>query len=50
MTILLLVAILLLVLYKAYAYSADVKNDEPLIANLLSFQKDESEGKEYSLI
>tara|TARA_B100000902_G_scaffold75745_1_gene80576 strand:- start:12192 stop:12359 length:168 start_codon:yes stop_codon:yes gene_type:complete len=49
-TILLLILLLLAVIYKAYAYSTDVQNDEPLITNLLSFNKDESEGKEYSLI
>ena len=49
-TIVLLLLILFAVIYKAYAYSVDVQNDKPLITNLLSFSKDESEGKEYSLI
>lgn len=49
-TVLLLVLLLLAVLYKTYAYSTDIQNDEPLLTNLLSFNKDESEGKEYSLI
>lgn len=49
-TILLLILILLAVIYKVYAYSTDVQNDEPLLTNLLSFNKGENEGKEYSLI
>jgi len=47
-TVLLLLLLISLVVYRVY--SSDVTNEEPLLTNLLSFQKGNTEGKEYSLI